>query len=236
MSLTSLIVTNSVYNYVDDNFYINDCIKRIENILKYKGSKRKLKNFFDDMIDKLSEDYIYQRDILFNDVFKLLFSIYNKSYAAIQSIRNIPIKVYYEKYIKSLDFLKDTSFYHYALKTSKENKNFYLRFKDKEYIMTQMELVNKQFDILDNEYLTQDLYHKYCQFYTPIFQRIKKVIYVLGIYFEDNITISEILGNKIDIFLKTTYNEWIKFEDIYIIFKKKNNQLAEITNNIKLYL
>jgi hypothetical protein len=28
MSLTSLIVTNSVYNYVDDNFYINHCIKK----------------------------------------------------------------------------------------------------------------------------------------------------------------------------------------------------------------
>ena len=174
MSLTSLILTNSVYNYVDDNFYINDCIKRIESILKYKGSKRKLKNFFDDMIDKLSEDYIYQRDILFNDVFKLLFSIYNKSYAAIQSIRNIPIKVYYEKYIKSLDFLKDTPFYHYALNKSKENKNFYTRFDDNEYIISQMELVNKQFDILDHEYLIHDLYHKYCQFYTPIFQRIKK--------------------------------------------------------------
>ena len=99
-----------------------------------------------------------------------------------------------------------------------------------------MELVNKQFDILDHEYLIHDLYHKYCQFYTPIFQRIKKIIYVIGFYFKDNITISEILGKKINIFLKKTYNEWIKFEDIYIIFNKKNKQLAKITNNIKLYL
>ena len=40
MSLTSLILTNSVYNYVDDNFYINNCIKKIESILKHKGSKK----------------------------------------------------------------------------------------------------------------------------------------------------------------------------------------------------
>ena len=236
MSSTSLIMTNSVYNYVEDIFYVNDCIRKLENISK-KGSVKQIKMFITNLIDELSQDYFYQRNILFDDVFKILFNIYDNSFAAIQSVRNIPEKIYYKTYIKSLGFLKDTPFYDYVIKRSKETKNFYLRFKNKTYMENQLKFVNKQFDILDDKYLSRDLYHKYYQFYTPIFQRIKKIFCAIAnYYFENNDVVYSILCNKFDIFFKNTYSDWIKFDDTYISFKRKNNCLATMSENIRLYL
>ena len=100
----------------------------------------------------------------------------------------------------------------------------------------QLKIINQQIDILNQQYSSEDLYHKYYQFYTPIFQRINKIYTIIFKYFEDEYFVCNILNDKMNNFLKSTYKEWINFEDSYTILDKKNNCLTSMTQNIGLYL
>ena len=237
MSFISLVMVNKIYDYIDENIYINEYILKLENILENNVKvKSKIQKVVNTIINELSEEYIYKRNEFFDKTIEEFITMYNNNYMSIQSLIKTPEKKYYINYVKSLDFLKNSKYYDYSIKQSKKTKKNYYKLKNIDYMINNIKCINKDLDHFEDLYTMKQIINFHGSLFIGHYQKLKKIFSIILNYFDCYEVLQTIVNNSLKEYINNVTHYVKDFTILYDKLKSKNSCLIDMLNNSSKYI